>query len=192
MPGPLLTVTIAKAAKFGFWQGPLIMVGHAFLELILVVALMLGLETILKDSRVFIVTGLIGGSVLIYMGTDIIRGIMKDKLHLTLHGGSDEELKAAAVSGIVTSLTNPYWTIWWITIGASYVVVAAKSGIIGISSFYVGHILGDFAWYSLVAAMVASGRQYLSDKAYRGFLGFCGLFLIALGMYFIYSGYRAI
>jgi len=35
MPGPLLTLTVGEAARRGFWAGPLIIVGHALLELAL-------------------------------------------------------------------------------------------------------------------------------------------------------------
>ena len=51
-PGPILTVTIAESARRGFKAGPLIISGHALLELILVLAIILGLGTYLKSSIV--------------------------------------------------------------------------------------------------------------------------------------------
>ncbi|MGQ9825113.1 MAG: hypothetical protein ACUVSK_08970 [Desulfotomaculales bacterium] len=43
----------------------------------------------------------------------------------------------------------------------------------------------DFAWYSLVAAVVAGGRRFLKPGVYKGMMIVCGLFLIGLGVYFI-------
>jgi threonine/homoserine/homoserine lactone efflux protein len=59
-----------------------------------------------------------------------------------------------------------------------------------VALFYAGHILADFAWYSLVSGAVAQGRRFLSDQIYRGFLACCGLFLFAFGGYFAVQGVR--
>ena len=36
MPGPVLTVTISESSRRGAWAGPLLMIGHALLELALI------------------------------------------------------------------------------------------------------------------------------------------------------------
>ena len=41
-PGPLLTYTITESLKKGFIAGPLISVGHALIELVLVIVFALG------------------------------------------------------------------------------------------------------------------------------------------------------
>jgi arginine exporter protein ArgO len=63
-----------------------------------------------------------------------------------------------------------------------------RQGLIGLGSFYVGHILADLSWYSLVAFVITAGRSFLSQSVYRGVLLVCGFFLIVLSIYFIYSG----
>jgi hypothetical protein len=40
----------------------------------------------------------------------------------------------------------------------------------------------------LLSFIVASGRRILSQRVYRGILVACGLFLMALSVYFISSG----
>jgi threonine/homoserine/homoserine lactone efflux protein len=92
--------------------------------------------------------------------------------------------------GIVVSLSNPYWTFWWLTVGLKLVSDAATGGIPIVSAIYFGHILSDFAWYSLVGAFVVFGRELLSTGAYRWMLAVCGAFLLRFGPYFIYSGGR--
>jgi len=46
MPGPLFTITISESARRGFRAGPLLMVGHALLEVVLVAAVVQGLGLI--------------------------------------------------------------------------------------------------------------------------------------------------
>lgn len=92
------------------------------------------------------------------------------------------------VIGIFTSIANPYFIIWWATIGITYVTLALKSGAIGIAWFFSGHIIADLLWYSLVAAVIAGGKKFFSDKIYKVIMIVCGVFLVGLGLYFLYIG----
>jgi threonine/homoserine/homoserine lactone efflux protein len=58
-----------------------------------------------------------------------------------------------------------------------------------LGAFFSGHILSDLSWNSLLAFLIASGRGFLSPSFYRGVLVVCGLILVALAIYFIYSGF---
>jgi threonine/homoserine/homoserine lactone efflux protein len=187
MPGPLLTVTVGEAARRGFWAGPLLIVGHALLEAALVVLLLAGLGVWLRRPAVLGTVGVLGAVALAWMGT----GLLKASRHgvLRLDAGSDSGLHPVA-AGVLMSAANPYWLIWWLTIGLGYVLFAMQYGLLGVVLFYLGHILADFAWYTLVSGTVAKGRHLLSDRYYRGFLAGCGVFLFAFGGYFAVQGVR--
>lgn len=192
MPGPLLTVTVAESARRGFIAGPLLIVGHAILELLLVVALVLGFRDVLSSGRFIGVIGLLGGAFLVWMGQDIARRALKGQLSLELEQNSSRATMNPVIAGIVTSISNPYWTLWWATIGAGYVFSSVGKGIPGLAAFFLGHIGGDLLWYSLVALAVVSGRKMLSERAYRGILIACGIFLLVLALYFLYVGFSAL
>jgi threonine/homoserine/homoserine lactone efflux protein len=100
------------------------------------------------------------------------------------HGGIREPI----VGGIVVSLSNPYWIIWWATVGATFMTQSLELGLLGISAFYVGHILSDFSWYSLVSAALTSSRRLITNRVYKGIMLGCGAFLVAMGAYFIVTG----
>jgi threonine/homoserine/homoserine lactone efflux protein len=68
MPGPVLVVTVSHATRRGFIAGPLIVLGHALLELALVVGISLGLGQYLVLEPVSGVLGIVGGVVLAWMG----------------------------------------------------------------------------------------------------------------------------
>ncbi|MBW1991213.1 MAG: LysE family transporter [Deltaproteobacteria bacterium] len=187
MPGPLLTVTVGESARRGFWAGPLIIVGHAALELALVLLLLIGLGAWLHRPWILGVVGLSGAGVLAWMGL----GLVKASRHSRLEFDSQTAGGLHPVwAGVLMSLANPYWLLWWLTIGLGYVLFSAKFGLFGVFLFFIGHILADFAWYSLVSAAVAQGRHFLSDKLYRGFLAGCGVFLVAFGGYFGIQGVK--
>jgi threonine/homoserine/homoserine lactone efflux protein len=91
-------------------------------------------------------------------------------------------------AGVLVSVSNPYWVIWWASVGAAYMSESLEHGAVGVGSFFTGHILSDFAWLTLVAFVLASGRRIMGRGVYRGILAACGLFLLILGTYFIYAG----
>jgi threonine/homoserine/homoserine lactone efflux protein len=189
MPGPLLTVTISQSAQRGFWQVPLLILGHAIAELAIVLALTAGLSRLLKRKAVAGLIGLLGGAFLLWMGLDIARSAGWGTVSLSLTNAERSGAQVGpVVAGVLVSVSNPYWVLWWATVGMSYVALALRQGPLGLGSFYIGHILADLSWYSLVAFVITAGRSLLSQPVYRGILLTCSFFLIALSIYFIYSG----
>lgn len=190
MPGPLLALTITETTKRGFWAGPLLVLGHGFLELALVIALVLGLSQIIVGDLATGLIGILGGIVLIVMGINIIdtnwrrlaAALPSDKTVAT------RQHRRWILSGAVISLSNPYWFIWWVTIGMAWLLWSMKLGAVGVASFFTGHILADLVWYAMVSFVIVSGKRIIKDSAYHWLLYICGISLIGLGAYFISAG----
>ncbi|MEW6447936.1 MAG: LysE family transporter [Bacillota bacterium] len=197
-PGPLLTVTIAESVKRGPLTGPLLVAGHAVLEAAAVVALALGLGPFISHHGVVAVISFTGGGFLLWMGGTIVRDAIKGRLTLDVNleetngGPTAGSFTAGRIIGlgVVVSLSNPYWSLWWATFGLKYIIEALKWAWTGIAVFYVGHILADLVWYAAVSGVVAGGRRFLSPAVYRGILTVAGLFLIGLGGYFVFGGFH--
>lgn len=193
MPGPLLALTVSLVAEHGFWAGPMLMLGHAAGELLVVIALVKGIGKLLQKKNVIGIIGLVGGVSLLWMSY----GLLTSANHaLILQPGSntsDEIGLSTVFAGLVVSVTNPYWVIWWVTVGTTYVAWSRHNGrTAGLSMFYVGHELSDVTWYTIVSIIVAGGTRFLSPGIYRGLLITCGVALLGLGMYFMFSGAKSI
>lgn len=189
MPGPVLTVTIAEATRRGFWAGPLIVLGHGIIEFALFVALVLGLGAFLENDLVFGIVGVGGAIVLMGMGADMLWGTKTATLKLEL---SEGERSRPVMAGLLTSISNPYFIIWWATLGLLYIAQSQQYGIAGLSSFYSGHIMADVVWYFSVAAAITMGKKIMNDRMYQMIIGLCGTFLVLLALYFGFSGLRAL
>ena len=190
MPGPLLAVTIEESARRGGKAGPLIVLGHAILESALVVAVVLGLATFLKDGRVIGTIAFLGGLLMLWMGQGMVRSARRMTMSAATVAVGKRMHPVAA--GILVSLSNPYWTIWWATIGIGYLVMGLRFGLRGVAAFFVGHILSDLAWYTLVSVGVARGRRLLSDRVYQRIIFACGVFLLGFGLWFLWTGTLAV
>ena len=185
MPGPLLTVTISESTRRGAIAGPLMIFGHGLLELLLIAALLSGFATILHRNEVFITIALLGGATLFWMATSMLKGL--PTLRLTLEA-STEKQRNLVLAGAVLSIANPYWLIWWASIGMGYIMHSARLGFLGVASFFLGHILADLLWYTLISLGIARGRRLFSDASYRRMIGGCAVFLLCFSCYFFYSG----
>ncbi|MGQ9571593.1 MAG: LysE family transporter [Dehalococcoidia bacterium] len=218
MPGPLTTVTVRESMQRGFWAGPLLAAGHSLIELALVIGLALGLSRFLEEDAVKASVGIAGGLFLLWMGAHIVskpsaqpvavdravlsgnpggaahKGRWWRRWSLSSSGGeaASDPLPMMAVvlifTAVVVSVSNPGWIAWWASVGSAFISESLEHGATGVAFFYVGHILSDIVWLTLLAFVLVSGRQVMSGAVYRGILVGCGLFLVGLGGYFLASG----
>ena len=191
IPGPLLTVTIAQTARRGFLASVFIVLGHSLLELLLVLGLVFGLGHFMKLHAVQGTVTVLGGVMLIWMGFNMIRDARRGVLDIDTSaqdGGSANTgiLGSLVITGIAVSITNPYFTIWWSTVGLTFFAALPQNSIAAIVAFYFGHILGDIVWYVSVGAAVSTGRRLINPVVYRVIVVICGVFLVFLGGSFLY------
>ncbi len=189
MPGPLLTLTISESTSRGALAGPMLIVGHAILELLLVVGLLFGLGPLFENNLFFLLVAFLGGVIMLYMGWGMLKSVPTLGLQLD---ETVEKKNNLMLSGILMSLANPYWIIWWATIGIGYIVRARQYGFVGVVVFYLGHILGDLIWYTAISFSIAKGRKLFTDKVYRTLIAVCGSFLIAFAFYLVISAFNSL
>ena len=192
MPGPMLTVVVAETPRQGARAGPLVVLGHAILELTLLILLVIGLGPVpqaIRPSRPCCRSP--AGSCSSGPPSRMIVALARHRVSIDWEGGSGGSKARAVLMGIVSSLANPYWTIWWVTIGLGLLTKAYALGAAGIVVFYLGHITGDLTWYSLVSGALAAGKRYITLGVYRAMLSVAATFLLALALWFLASGVRA-
>jgi threonine/homoserine/homoserine lactone efflux protein len=188
MPGPLLAVNIAEAPGRGIRTGPILTGGHAIAELAVVIVLSAGLVALADNTAVKSGIGIVGGAMLLFMGAGMIYELLKPRKESTFVQSNPKGPGRLVFAGIVTSLSNPYWYVWWATTGSAFLVKSLEHGIIGPPVFYIGHILSDLVWYSLVSILIWRGRRLVSGAGYKILIALCALFLLYLGIRFIHDG----
>lgn len=201
VPGPLFTYTIMKTLEVrrkGFAVGALIIVGHALLESVLVILLLAGFASLLKNSTVIRIIGSIGGAVLVYLGGRLGLDVVKQRVHSVFEGASvaagsgtrepvreRSRLPHPVIGGVIVSMSNPYWWVWWASIGLAFMAQYDISfrNWPGLLAFMAGHEAGDLAVYWVVSILVALGRNRIREKAYRAVLFGCALVMVGFGLY---------
>ncbi len=186
MPGPMLSVCVTESYKKGFWAGPVMVLGHAIPELCLAVLFSLGLNKVLDNKTLVAIISIVGGVFLVWLAykvfSEVRRGISIDLTAKRDVGWGP------LVGGLWSSLSNPGWIVWWATIGAQYIVMSLKHGILGLAFFFVGHEMADLIWYSSVSFLVSRGRGRISDRFYHALLYACSLLVLVFAGIFITTG----
>ncbi|MCS7095641.1 MAG: LysE family translocator [Candidatus Bathyarchaeota archaeon] len=180
-PGPVFAVTVAKGYS-SKWAGAMIALGHGAIEFPLIMLLYLGLSEFLNSNLVHKTIGFIGGSILLYMGLQLMR----------TRDSANNELRqirhSSFIAGLVAS-ANPFFFISWATVGAAMVENAAIFGFFGLITFALTHWAIDLIWTSFVSVTIYKSRRFWTPKVFRAIFIFCALILVGFGLFFILSSF---
>jgi threonine/homoserine/homoserine lactone efflux protein len=178
-PGPTLVATI-NASLAGSWTAGLkVSLGHILIESVLFLLIVLGLSSIASPYAA--VVGGVGGIALIAFGLMTIQGSRTASLvtPASVNGANPY------LAGFLTSAANPYFWIWWLSVGSAMVIAGLEGGFVMAVAFMIGHWSADTGWFTLVSTSVARGKTILSDTTYHRVMAACGVFLILFGLYYI-------
>ncbi len=183
-PGPLFFVTISQGAKTGTKSGLMFSIAHTLIEFTLVMLLALGLLSVANEPAVRLAVGVAGGVVLLIFGAMQIRGSFS---HIS------DEVKPRPLTnrkllliGLAFTGLNPYFIIWWLTIGANVILLSLEfAGLVGVVLMYFCHVWVDYAWLTLIASFAKRGAKILRLKWYRVMMAVFGAVLIYFGLYFL-------
>jgi len=193
-PGPVTTAIISQSPRLGWKTGPLVSVGHAVLELLMVALITLGLSGILGAPAAQAVIAIMGGLLLLWMGGGMLINALRGRMRIPEKGSVDGKIGYGSMLslGILTSLSNPFWYAWWMTAAAVYLLQAKAVGWLPVAGFYLGHVSADFAWNTILSTMVGSGKKIMTDRIYAVLIGICSLFLVYLAVKFLITGFNVI
>jgi len=174
-PGTLTAVTVAKGLQ-NKYSGVLVSIGHGIVELPLIFLIYFGFTKIFYLPLLKTLIGLIGGIILIFLGITIFKTKKVSQTDLSYR---------AMFSGVIATISNPYFFIWWLTIGNSLILTSINFGKLAIIIFSIVHLLCDFIWYTFLSFFVYKTKSFFHQKVYKIITTICGVLLILFGIFFI-------
>ena len=181
MPGPMFAVTLAKSYKSQL-AGIQIALGHALVEIPLMLLIYFGFAQFFEHILAQIIVSMLGGAMLIWLGI----GMFKARTAV-IERGKDLPYNSV-VCGVVTSILNPYFLLWWATIGSKLIMNSLTFGITGFALLIPIHWLCDLVWLSFVSILVYRTHSLWNRKFQQGLFIACSLLLIGFGGWFLTSG----
>jgi threonine/homoserine/homoserine lactone efflux protein len=184
-PGPLFAANLLQGTKGGAKSGFITSVGHTLIEFPLVMLIALGIASVMNFPGFAFVVGLVGGCALIGYGLLQIRAAIRQDISLEPVQDAGVQRKAL-VLGVGLTALNPYFILWWLTVGLGLIVQAVEIGaLLGVLIMYVSHVWMDYAWLIGTAYLSAKGKMLLAGPRYRLLLLGLAAFLIYFGAAFI-------
>jgi len=179
-PGPITAVTVSKGTEHPH-SGAMIAIGHGIVEFPLMILILVGFGQFLEISWVKVAIGVLGGLFLFKMGIGLLKNIRNTQV------GPSHHQYTALQAGIVLSIANPYFLVWWATIGAMLITGAYQFGLWGLVAFIVVHWSCDFIWYSFLSSVTFKGGQFFGQRLQQVLFAVCGVFLLFFSGKFIYD-----
>lgn len=173
-PGPITAVVIGKGSESPH-AGALVAIGHGLVELPLMVAIFLGIGQVLNLPIAIAAIGLAGGILLLVMSISMFRSIQQEKVASTRDG------RSPMVAGILLSLANPYFFVWWATIGAALIMRSLKFGIWGFLALGLSHWVCDFLWDYFLSVLSFKGGQFFGNRFQKALFAASGVLLLYYG-----------
>jgi len=180
MPGPVFAVTVAKGYRNKI-AGALIALGHGLIEFPLMFLIYFGFTWFFTSSAVQKIISFVGGLILIYMSVQTFRARRKT--------GEEYEgsRHSSFVAGVLTTSTNPYFFLWWTTIGATLITNSSVFGFTGFLLFAITHWSCDLLWDTFVSVTVFKSRRFWTKRVHEVVFSFCFVVLVGFGAWFILS-----
>ena len=176
-PGPLFAANVMYGLREGKISGIKMAIGHTIVEFPLILLLGVGFFSIESIPEIRTAITILGAAGLFVFAILQIRSVTKQKFNLETRSG-----QGPFVAGILLSALNPFFIIWWLTIGLVLISESIQNfGIIGIVILFLFHIWMDYAWLFTIAAFSSKAKNYLSKRNFK-------IIIIGLSVVLIYFG----
>ncbi len=194
-PGPV-TATVIKMGAHNRWAGSLLAAGHGIIEFPLMVIIILGMGKYFQMENVQIAIGLAGGVFLLILAIQTFTGLKSqvDTESKSLEGKSalSRSGSGPVMAGIILTASNPYFLIWWATVGLRLAEDAKGFGIWAFAIFAVTHWSVDLIWLQSLSFVTFKGSVLLGRKGFKVILAFCGAALLGFGLWFLIGALKLI
>lgn len=177
-PGPLFASTIASSLRHRL-AGLQIAIGHTLVELPLVVLIGLGALSLESFPQFRIIVTMLGAA--------SIFGFAAIQVRSALKGIATKETKYGPfLTGILLTGLNPFFLVWWFTIGIKLISDAMMLwSFWGILVMFALHIWMDYAWLMFVSAASSKSTRFFSGRSYKILMITINAVLVYFGVLFI-------
>jgi len=180
-PGPLFAATVAYGLREGKKAGLKIAIGHTIVELPLVILLGIGVFSFESFPEFRMIISIFGAITLFVFAAMQIKTIFLKK-ELT----SFNPKQGPIVTGILLSALNPFFIIWWLSIGFKLISDAMLMwAFAGIFIVFILHIWMDFVWLGMVSFLASKSSKILSNRNYKILMIGLSLMLVYFGITFL-------
>ncbi|NLX12917.1 MAG: LysE family transporter [Phycisphaerales bacterium] len=185
-PGPVTAATLAAGSRTRH-AGARIALGHGVVEFPLMLLIMAGMNRVFEIKGVQIGIGLMGGIMLILMGGQVFKDLARKNDSTARYAD-----RSPVWIGILLTGGNPYFLLWWATVGMALAVRAWQLGAVAFAMFAMVHWLCDLIWLESLSQASYRGTRWMGERTQKMIGLICGSALVVFGLSFLWDSGRAL
>jgi threonine/homoserine/homoserine lactone efflux protein len=186
-PGPVTAAALAAGTRRRH-AGALIAVGHGIVEFPLMFLILAGIGVVLRWRGVQIGIGLIGGAFLVLMGVGMLRDVLKGPAAANAaKPAAGAPIHGPVWTGVILTGGNPYFLLWWATVGLALAMRARDLGALAFVLFAIVHWLCDLVWLEALSLASFNGSRLLGGRVQRIVLSICAAAMLFFGGMFAWD-----
>lgn len=178
-PSVILTETIRRGARGGFWPGVAVQYGSIVADCVYALLGLTGAAILVTNPVIQVVVGTVGIGFMVFLGITGLRTALRADPGTT---AADDLLPAAPTGrigaalagrgpflvGLALGLANPWAIAFWLGIGGTF----AAAGLVGATAvdyaaFFAAYVLGLSIYSISIAAIVGIGHRRLERRWLR-------------------------
>lgn len=188
-PGPLFVANVMYGSRHGATSGVKAAHGHAMVEIAVISAIAAGLFS----APAFLpgyagAIAVVGGTAILGFAVLQVAGIAKSK------EGDQPALargRSPFVLGVVLSALNPFFILWWLTVGLKLISDSASFGLAaGVVLLFALHVWMDYAWLAATAYLASRGSSVIKSRYYKILMLALSCALLYYGVQFLIAGIK--
>jgi len=186
-PGPLTTATAvlgarAKTPASGAAAGLGVALGHMAFELpyVLAIAALYGAISDVVNSLTPYLAAVSIAFIAFFAYLTARDGLAA--LKGAVRAGQISVTRGPVATGVIFTGLNPYFLLWWLTVGLPLVQDAHALGAVGLTAMYTAHVWMDYAWLAVVGALGGGAGRVLGARGYGYLLLALAAMLAAFGL----------
>ena len=180
-PGPLFAANVMYGLREGKISGLKMAIGHTIVEFPLIIFLGIGFFSIENVPEIRTIITVLGAIGLFGFAALQIRSVTKKEFSI-----ETRSKQGPLVAGVLLSALNPFFIIWWLTIGLVLISKSIESfGLFGIVILFLFHIWMDYVWLFTIATFSSRAKNYLSKRNFKIIIVVLSLILIYFGIDFL-------
>ncbi len=186
--GPIQIEVIRRSVNGHLRSSFLVISGALASDIVYGIIAFFGVAPFLKDEKIMATFWLTGSAILFILGTLIIRqsqnrqSLNQDSLYL-------RKKRWALIGGFSISATNPVMILWWLISAKIFMdikLIDDLSPNIAVSFLAAGG-LGLASYLIFLSLLLFWAKQFISDKKIHRINLTCGIVLLFIGLYFLYT-----
>lgn len=183
-PGPINIETVRQGVNGGAWPAFSLQLGAIVAELLIGVAVFVGIVPFMEQPAVQLMLALCSAAVLLWIAWRALRDTGPVKVpHSPIAAA-----RHSFVIGLTCALTNPLSALMWLTIAGVAAISDVAALAIGDALLIgAGYLLGALTWAVLIALFIGWSRHLIRPQVWRWWNALSGLAIGGYGVQMLWA-----